>query len=229
MSWFSFTVNEPNVAVRYIRGVAFGCLTPGRHRRHLGHRYVEVSLAERLTAVPLQEVLSSDGINLRISCAIRWRINLPDVFLTAADDPLSHVYLAVQVALRQKIAESELAEITRRDDSALAGPLLAAAQQVAGPLGIDVLGVIIKDVLLPGEVREANQELVVAKLRAAAQLEAARAETAALRSLANGAKLLEQHPALERLRLAQTLPPGSVIELAMPVPPEQAARRKPKK
>ena len=73
--------------------------------------------------------------------------------------------------------------------------------------------VVVKDVILPHELRSAYAELVTAKARGAAQLEAARAETAALRSMANGAKLLDEHPALARLRLVQALPPGSTLEL----------------
>ena len=73
--------------------------------------------------------------------------------------------------------------------------------------------VVVKDVILPGDLRAAYAELVSARTRGQAQLEAARAETAALRSLANGAKLLDEHPALARLRLVQALPPGSTVEL----------------
>ena len=53
--------------------------------------------------------------------------------------------------------------------------------------------------------------------RAQAQLEAARAETAALRALANGAQLLDDHPALAQLRIVQSLPMGATVELSLPV------------
>ena len=56
-------------------------------------------------------------------------------------------------------------------------------------------------------------ELVTAKLRGAAALEAARSETAALRALANGARLLDEHPALAQLRLVQATPPGTRLVL----------------
>ena len=58
-------------------------------------------------------------------------------------------------------------------------------------------------------------ELVTARSRGLAQLEAARAETVALRSLANGARLLDEHPALARLRLVQAAPYGSRVVLAV--------------
>ena len=75
------------------------------------------------------------------------------------------------------------------------------------------MDVVVKDVVLPGDLRAAYAELVIGRHRAQAQLEAARAETAALRSLANGAKLLDDHPSLAQLRLVQALPPGSRVEL----------------
>ena len=46
-------------------------------------------------------------------------------------------------------------------------------------------------------------------------LEEARAETAALRSLANGARLLDAHPALAQQRLVQSMPPGTRLVLAL--------------
>ncbi|MGN0065450.1 MAG: hypothetical protein ACI379_14530 [Nocardioides sp.] len=60
-------------------------------------------------------------------------------------------------------------------------------------------------VLRPGRHRN--------RWRAKAKLEEARAETAALRSLANGAKVLADNPALARLRLVEALPPGTTLEL----------------
>jgi hypothetical protein len=68
-------------------------------------------------------------------------------------------------------------------------------------------------VILPPELRSAYAELATARTRGQAKLEAARAETAALRSLANGAKLLDEHPALARQRLVEALPPGARVKL----------------
>jgi regulator of protease activity HflC (stomatin/prohibitin superfamily) len=87
----------------------------------------------------------------------------------------------------------------------------AAGQSV----GITVREAVLKDVLLPPELRAAYAGLVSARQRGKAQLEAARAETAALRSLANGAKLLDEHPGLARLRLVQALPSGSSLKITL--------------
>ena len=69
--------------------------------------------------------------------------------------------------------------------------------------------------MLPGEIRAAALELATAQHRAAVLLEQARAETAALRSMANAAKLLDDHPALARLRLVQAAGPGSRLVLQL--------------
>ena len=95
----------------------------------------------------------------------------------------------------------------------LGATLTDAARRAGAAVGVEVREVVVKDVVLPPDLRAAYAELVSARARGQAQLEAARAETAALRSLANGAKLLDEHPALARLRLVQALPPGSTVEL----------------
>jgi regulator of protease activity HflC (stomatin/prohibitin superfamily) len=98
----------------------------------------------------------------------------------------------------------------------------AAAVEAADPLGLTVADVVIKDVIVPVELRSAYAELVTTKQRAQEQLEAARAETAALRSMANGAKLLDDHPALAMLRMIQAAPYGTKIVLGT-VPAAEAA------
>jgi regulator of protease activity HflC (stomatin/prohibitin superfamily) len=216
MGWLTVTVNEPNKAVELVRGRFRRVLSPGRYWRPRGARYLPVNMAERLTVIGLQEVRTNDGIQVRVSAAVRWRVDDPRPYVTAAEDPVQLVYLAVQLALRDQIARLEAEDLARRQDEGLAGALTEAAVEAGRPLGMVIEDVQVKDVLMPSEVREANQELLVAKLRAAAQLESARAETAALRSLANGAKLLEDHPALERLRMVQSLPVGSAVKLVLP-------------
>ena len=78
---------------------------------------------------------------------------------------------------------------------------------------MDIREVVVKDVVLPSEIRAAYAELVTARQRGQVQLETARAETAALRSMANAAKLLDDHPALAQLRLVQAAPYGTKFVL----------------
>ena len=72
---------------------------------------------------------------------------------------------------------------------------------------------------MAGMTRHSNiaaaMQLVTVKATGAAKLEAARAETAALRALANAGKLLDAHPALAQLQLVQRVPYGSKVVLAL--------------
>lgn len=75
----------------------------------------------------------------------------------------------------------------------------------AEALGIQVHTAEVRDLMLPGELRKAFSEALKARQEAQATLERARGESAALRNLANAARLLETQPALATLRFLQML------------------------
>jgi len=98
--------------------------------------------------------------------------------------------------------------------------LLARVQPEAAKLGINVHSVEVKDVMFPADLKRAFAEVLKSKLEGQAALERARGESAALRNLANAAKLLEGNPALMNLRLMQSLSAaqtaGNTLVLGMP-------------
>jgi regulator of protease activity HflC (stomatin/prohibitin superfamily) len=152
-----------------------------------------------------------------VSAVARWSVSDP-VHYTAVADPAAVVYPAVQVALGEQLASREADEIVRAAREDVTAAVVAAAQAAGSEVGITVAEVVIKDIILPAELRAAYAELVTVRQRAQAQLETARAETAALRSMANSAKLLDDHPALARLRMIQAAAYGTKIILGQPEP-----------
>ena len=187
-----------------------------RSGRHVVRRRAElqvVDLRERIDLVPVQEVLTADGVTAKVSAVFRWSVADPVTYTELVRDPVGAVYLAVQLGLRDVLAAQEAEGLVRAPRTRLADGVRDQVASAAAGVGIRLVDVVVKDVVLPGDLRAAYAELVVGRHRAQAQLEAARAETAALRSLANGAKLLDEHPALAQLRLVQALPPGSRVEL----------------
>ncbi|HTW17775.1 MAG TPA: SPFH domain-containing protein [Nocardioides sp.] len=207
------TVRSQFRLLEYVDGALTRVLGPGRHRPRRRAEYELVLVADRIETVAPQEVPTSDGVSVRVSAAVRWGVDDPRAFEEATVDASAVVYLAVQVALRDALVGTPAEDAVHLARTGLAEQLTEAARAAGAEVGIGVRSVVIKDVLLPGELRAAYADLVAARTRGLAQLEAARAETAALRSLANGAKLLDEHPALARLRLVQALPPGSTVEL----------------
>ncbi len=63
----------------------------------------------------------------------------------------------------------------------------------------------IRDIILPGDMKELLNRVTEAKKAAEANLISRREETAAMRSQANTAKLLESSPVLMRLRELEVL------------------------
>lgn len=210
------TVHTSERALEYVDGTCRRVLEPGRHRLARRAQLRRVLVLDRVETTAPQEVLTSDGVSVRVTVAIRWGVADAQRYVEAAADPLALVYLAAQVALRDALVDLTVEETARRARRDLGETITGAARAAGEPVGIAVRSTLVKDVVLPHELRAAYAELVSAKARGQAQLEVARAETAALRSLANGAKLLDDHPALARLRLVQALPPGSRVELVTP-------------
>jgi regulator of protease activity HflC (stomatin/prohibitin superfamily) len=187
-------------------------LEPGRH--HYDQKrctLVDVDMRPRQMQVTGQELLTRDGLSLRVSLTADWVVTDPVAFTTGAQHTESVLYAAVQDAARARVAAHGLDELIA-DRS-----LLSGAGEVAAAVetnGIRVASVRARDLMLPGELRKAALETVLARERGRADLERARAEAAALRSLANTARLLEENPALLRLRTLQVAgAPGTQIVL----------------
>jgi len=82
------------------------------------------------------------------------------------------------------------------------------AAQLAGnacSLGIEVGEIGVKDVILPGDVRELLNKVVEAERVAKANLIRRQEETAATRSLLNTARLMEDNPLLLKLKELEAL------------------------
>ncbi|MBL1074824.1 slipin family protein [Nocardia sp. 2] len=188
-------------------------LEPGRHRYDKDRcTLVCVDMRPRLLQLSGQELLTRDGLSLRVSFAVDWVVIDPVAFTTGAVYTDTVLYGAVQEVARDLVAASTLDELIA-DRTLLSG----GAERVAAlveRLGIRVDGMRAKDLMLPGELRKAALETVLARERGRAELERARAEAAALRSLANTAKLLDDNPVLLRLRTLQVAAaPGTQVVL----------------
>jgi regulator of protease activity HflC (stomatin/prohibitin superfamily) len=70
--------------------------------------------------------------------------------------------------------------------------------------GVEIIRTDIKDVVLPGEMKQLLNRVIEAEKEATANNILRREETAATRSLANTAKMLERNPTLLRLKELET-------------------------
>ena len=91
------------------------------------------------------------------------------------------------------------------DKDAVAKDIEEGVRRRAGELGLDIASVGIRDVILPGDMKDLMNKVTEARKAAEANLIARREETAAIRSQANTAKLLAESPTLMRLRELEVL------------------------
>jgi regulator of protease activity HflC (stomatin/prohibitin superfamily) len=191
--------------LRYRRGRFVGVLQPGTHwfaRR--GGAITKVDVRLSVMTIPGQELLTSDGIGVKVSLVGGVEVVDPAAAVNHVQSYTTALYTLIQVALRQIVGRQSLEDlIAGRADI---GPqVLEAVAQPALAFGLRVSSVDVRDVMLPGDLKRIFTQEVAARKEGLAALEKARGETAALRSLANAARMIQDNPALMQLRLLQQL------------------------
>lgn len=209
MGILKYRVPARKCTVEYRGGQFRGVRNAGTYWRRPGAQRVQVDLRQQMVTVPVQEIAIADGVVVRVSAAIRYHVVDARAFVEYADDPVGELYLAAQVAMRDALADAAIEQVAART-AVSAEQLTTAVSPAAAAIGVEAR-VVIKDVVLPGRMRDAALNLLTAKQRGLAKLEEARAETAALRSLANAAKLLDDHPAIAKLRMIEAVPPAATV------------------
>jgi regulator of protease activity HflC (stomatin/prohibitin superfamily) len=199
------TIHETELGLLYVKGRFVRLLGPGRHWIvKLGARVERVDARRRLLHVQSQEILTSDNVQLRLSAVVSLRMTDPARALHETESYEHDVYVATQLALRAAVAETAIDDLLERKLQIGEGLLQAVAAR-GEPLGIEVDAVEIRDVILPGDLRSAFAEVVGARAEGRAALERARGESAALRNLANAARVIEGNPGLMNLRILQAI------------------------
>lgn len=216
-SLFGATITTPigYQTLEYDRGKMSRVLPPGKHRLHRGRVIVHVAMRERVITISPQEIVTAESVIVRATMALRVRTTDPVAFAERAADPDTVIYLAAQIALRATVAGASIEDLLRRGDAVDTDAITRATAEAAALVGVEVLAVLVKDIIVPSELRAAAIELVTAKTRGAARLEEARAETAALRALSNAGRMLDASPALAQLRMVQAAPYGSKVVIAI--------------
>jgi regulator of protease activity HflC (stomatin/prohibitin superfamily) len=198
-------VTDGFAGLLYHNGKLVESLAAGRHVRWgKNFRVVQVDTRKTLLQVAGQEVLTADNVGVKLSIVLTIQIVNAAKSVQAADNHAAHIYSATQTAVRGIVAGVTMeALLTQR--IAIGAQLRELIAPQAEGVGVLVHAVEVRDVMLPGELRKAFSEVLKARQEGQAALERARGESAALRNLANAARLIEGQPALATLRFLQML------------------------
>ena len=200
-------VENHEAGLLYVEGRLVERLEPGRHAYWAVNRKVEVKrldLRPQAVEITAQEMLTKDRISLRVTLTALRRIVDPERVASAVADVDQWLYRLVQFAIREAVASRTLDEVLSAK-GALDAELRTSVRERLGETGIEVTELGVKDVILPGEIRELVNKVVEAERTAKANLIRRQEETAATRSLLNTAKLMEENPLLLRLKELESL------------------------
>jgi regulator of protease activity HflC (stomatin/prohibitin superfamily) len=200
-------VEAHEAALVFVDGAFVEQLSAGRHAFWNVDRTVRVQkldLRPQALEITAQEILTKDRVSVRVTLTAFWRIVDPMKAVQGATDVAQTLYKVTQFAIREAVAARTLDDILAARDR-LDGELRDFVAKRTGALGVAVDELGVKDVILPGEIRELINKVVEAERTAKANLIRRQEETAATRSLANTAKLMEDNKLLLRLKELESL------------------------
>lgn len=196
------TVPEGAMGVRFVDGALDEVLQPGRHAAFtVEHQVTQVAidLRERVVTVQGQDILTKDKVTLRLNTSLTYRVVDVKRLVTASKSADEVLYLSVQLALREQVARHTLDEILA-ERAVLDDNLKPLATAKAKDLGLELVDFGVKDVILPGDMKTLLNKVIEAQKTAEANVILRREETAAVRSMAQTAKILAENPVLLRLK-----------------------------
>ncbi len=163
-----------------------------------------VDLTRQSLDVTGQEVLTRDRVTLRINISADYRVVDPPLAVTSVKDFADALYRALQLAFRKTLGALTLDQILERKVTVDAEAADKVRADMAA-IGVEVSDIALKDVILPGEMREILNQVVAAQKEAEANVIRRREETNATRSLLNTAKVMAENPVMLRLKELEAL------------------------
>ncbi|MFZ4815015.1 MAG: slipin family protein [Phototrophicaceae bacterium] len=200
------TIYEYERGLFYREGKFESLLNPGRYVYWRWERVdiTPVSTRQMSDVVSGQAMLTSDRIEVRISLVAQYRIADPVLAINSVDNYSEQLYQDLQLVLRDEVTTRDL-DTLLGERGTLSVALLNAVKESAAAYGIELKQVGVRDIVLPGSVRDVFLKEVTADREGRAELVKARHEVAAARARANTAKILADNPNIQRMNELEAL------------------------
>ena len=166
--------------------------------------FKSVDLREQVADVAGQEIMTADKVTLRVNLVVTYQATDPERAVTTTADYQQALYREAQLVLRAAVGVKPLDGLLA-DKASVGEEVRGALVTRAAELGVSVKSVGLRDIILPGDMKELMNQVIAATKEAEANLIKRREETAAARSQANTAKLLAENPQLARLKELELL------------------------
>ncbi len=197
-----FTVEAYEQGLLFIDGRFEQILPTGTHYFWRNAMLVQVMKADmRLRQVDVtgQDVLTKDKAAIRVNLQAQYKVYDAQKALVGSRNAADQLYGLLQLALRQYTGTFTLDELLDSKE-AVADYVLKNVKAKAAELGLTLVGCGVRDLILPGDVKDIMNQVLVAQKKAQANIITRREETASTRSLLNTAKLMEDNDMLFKLK-----------------------------
>ena len=200
-------VPEGHVGLMTIDGAEAQTLRPGAHYFWNVGRKVAAKLVDtrwRTLDVTGQDILTRDRVTLRVNIAAVYRVTDPELANRAVKDFAEALHRALQLAFRKTLGGQTL-DALLEDKTSVDVEAAEVVRTEMAAIGVEVGEIALKDVILPGEMREILNKVVAVQKEAEANVIRRREETNATRSLLNTAKVMAENPVMLRLKELEAL------------------------
>ena len=160
---------------------------------------IPIDMRQRELEINGQEILTEDKVPIRLNFICQYKIQ--DIMKVALEikDYEKQLYTLLQLILREYVGSLKLDDILKMKQE-ISTYVLEAVQKKEEEYGVQFIHAGVKDIILPGEIRDILNTVLIAEKRAMANVITRREETASTRSLLNTAKLMEENQTLYRLK-----------------------------
>jgi len=196
-----------HVGVLSIDGRIEALLEPGLKAFWRFNRDVRVELVDtrlQVMEVSGQEIMTRDRVGLRLTLVASWRYTDVQKAFAEVGKPSDYLYRELQFGLRAAVGTRSIDAILENKQD-IDEMVAAHVREKMSGFGIEVGGLGVRDIVLPGEMKDILVRVVEAEKSAEANVIRRREETAATRSLLNTAKVMEDNPVALRLKELETL------------------------
>ena len=155
-------------AVLFIDGRYATTLESGVYRwwkNSITLQVVRVDMRRQQLEINGQEILTQDKAALRINAWAQYQVVNSEKAILENKDYTTQLYVSLQLTLRSLVAGYRLDEIMEKKDE-IATFVLTSIQIKADSFGVTVTGFGIRDLILPGDVKDIMNQVLIAEKKA---------------------------------------------------------------
>jgi len=166
--------------------------------------YGKVDMRTKAVDVPNQEAMTKDNISVTINAVLYYRIILAEKAILEVENYEYAMGQIAQTTMRNTIGQVELDELLSKREE-VSKRIKELVDKSTDPWGINVLGVELKDIVLPADMKRTIAKQAEAEREKRAVIINSEGEVQASKNMAEAARTLSSSSGALHLRTLQTI------------------------